>query len=113
MEIADTHEHLPPESERVPSAADFSTLASHYVMNDAVRCATWPACSRTGACRCKSIRGSMLALVRSFPNAFIDFCRVYVLSGRVAAESLHKALDLLPVNRILGFMGGYRYRERR
>lgn len=53
----------------------------------------------------------MLALVKSFPNAFIDFCWVYVLSERVAAESLHKALDLLPVNKILGFGGDYRYPE--
>lgn len=50
-------------------------------------------------------------LVKTFPNAYADFCWVYVLSERVATDSLDKALDLLPLNKILGFGGDYRYPE--
>lgn len=34
MEIIDTHEHLPPEADRVASKVDFSTLFSHYCRTD-------------------------------------------------------------------------------
>ena len=34
MEIIDSHEHLPPESERVGQARDFSHLFSHYCVSD-------------------------------------------------------------------------------
>jgi hypothetical protein len=53
----------------------------------------------------------LFTLVKTFPNAYADFCWVYVLSERVAMDSLDKALDLLPLNKILGFGGDYRYPE--
>ena len=36
LETIDTHEHIPPESERVAAHVDFFTLASHYLMNDVI-----------------------------------------------------------------------------
>jgi predicted TIM-barrel fold metal-dependent hydrolase len=36
MELADTHEHIHPEKERLSGVTDFFTLASHYVLGDVV-----------------------------------------------------------------------------
>ncbi len=36
LELVDTHEHIPPEADRLAKPCDFFSLASHYVMGDLV-----------------------------------------------------------------------------
>lgn len=47
MEIADTHEHFLPESERVSRPVDFFTLLSHYAIQDLVQAGMPPEAKRS------------------------------------------------------------------
>ena len=46
-----------------------------------------------------------LMLAKGFPNVWVNFCWVHIISQRAAAVALDEALDLLPVNKILAFGG--------
>jgi predicted TIM-barrel fold metal-dependent hydrolase len=50
-------------------------------------------------------------LAKTFPNACLDFCWMYVVSPSAAAATLHEVLDMVPTNKIMGFGGDYRYPE--
>lgn len=48
-----------------------------------------------------------LMLGKAFPNVWLNLCWVHVISPRCALDVLDEALDLVPVNKILGFGGDY------
>ena len=50
-------------------------------------------------------------LAKTFPNACLDFCWMYVVSPTAAAATLHEVLDMVPANKVMGFGGDYRYPE--
>jgi uncharacterized protein len=50
-------------------------------------------------------------LAKTFPNVCIDFCWMYVVSPSIAMQTLHEVLDTVPLNKIMGFGGDYRYPE--
>ena len=51
------------------------------------------------------------ALVKNFPNVYVDLCWLHLLAPSVARRVLHEWLDLLPSNKILGFGGDYVFVE--
>jgi len=51
------------------------------------------------------------ALAKLFPNVCIDFCWAHIISPTVARRALSEFLDAVPINKILGFGGDYRYPE--
>jgi len=53
----------------------------------------------------------LAALAKLFPNVCIDFCWAHIISPAVARRALGEFLDAVPVNKILGFGGDYRYPE--
>jgi len=50
-------------------------------------------------------------LAKSFPNVHADFCWAWVVSPTAARRALSEFLDSVPVNKILGFGGDYKYPE--
>jgi predicted TIM-barrel fold metal-dependent hydrolase len=48
-----------------------------------------------------------LMLGKGFPNAWINFCWTHVISQKFAQDGLDEAIDLLPMNKIIGFGGDY------
>ncbi|HYO81558.1 MAG TPA: amidohydrolase family protein, partial [Bryobacteraceae bacterium] len=50
-------------------------------------------------------------LGKTFPQVFIDFCWMHVVSPTGAQNALKEMLDLVPVNKIMGFGGDYLYPE--
>jgi len=50
-------------------------------------------------------------LAKSFPNVYADFCWAYVVSPEVSRRALAEFLESVPVNKILGFGGDYKYPE--
>jgi predicted TIM-barrel fold metal-dependent hydrolase len=48
-----------------------------------------------------------LMLGKGFPNAWINFCWMHIISQSGACAALDEAIDLLPSNKILGFGGDY------
>lgn len=50
-------------------------------------------------------------LAKLFPNVFIDFCWAHVISPPGARAALDEYLETVPVNKILGFGGDYRFPE--
>jgi len=56
-------------------------------------------------------QNELAALVKLFPNVYVDFCWAHVVSPGGARRALHEFLDTVPVNKILGFGGDYRYPE--
>ena len=56
-------------------------------------------------------QAELSVLAKLFPNVFVDFCWAHAISPAVARRTLHEFLELLPLNKILGFGGDYRYPE--
>ncbi len=50
-------------------------------------------------------------LAKNFPNVHLDFCWAHIISPTVSRQALHEYLDTVPVNKIFGFGGDYRYPE--
>ena len=50
-------------------------------------------------------------LAKLFPNVHADFCWTHIVSPEVARRTLHTFLETIPVNKIFGFGGDYRYPE--
>jgi predicted TIM-barrel fold metal-dependent hydrolase len=48
-----------------------------------------------------------LMLGKGFPNVWLNFCWTHIISQRFAMDGLDEAIDLLPVNKIIGFGGDY------
>lgn len=48
-----------------------------------------------------------LMLGKGFPNVWINFCWLHIISQKCAFEALDEAFELLPVNKVLGFGGDY------
>jgi len=48
-----------------------------------------------------------LMLGKGFPNVWLNFCWTHIISQRFAMDALDEAIDLLPMNKILGFGGDY------
>jgi glucuronate isomerase len=51
------------------------------------------------------------ALAKMFPNVYVDFCWAHVISPAVSRRTLHEFLETVPVNKIFGYGGDYRYPE--
>ncbi|MBI4875535.1 MAG: amidohydrolase family protein [Acidobacteria bacterium] len=56
-------------------------------------------------------QGELSVLGKLFPNVFVDFCWVHVISPAVACRTLHDYLETIPVNKIFAFGGDYRFPE--
>ena len=50
-------------------------------------------------------------LGKTFPNVFVDYCWMHIVSPSAARAALHEMLDSVPANKIFGFGGDYRYPE--
>jgi predicted TIM-barrel fold metal-dependent hydrolase len=48
-----------------------------------------------------------LMLGKGFANVWINFCWTHVISQKFAQDGLDEAIDLLPMNKIIGFGGDY------
>jgi len=46
-------------------------------------------------------------LAKNFPNVYADMCWLYIVSPYVARRTLDEWLEMIPVNKILGFGGDY------
>lgn len=55
--------------------------------------------------------GELSVLAKLFPNVHADFCWTHIVSPEVARRTLHTFLETIPVNKIFGFGGDYRYPE--
>ena len=49
-----------------------------------------------------------LMLAKGFSNVWLNFCWTHIISQKFAMDGLDEAIDLIPVNKILGFGGDYR-----
>lgn len=50
-------------------------------------------------------------LAKTFPNVYVDFCWMHIVSPHAARSALHEMLDMVPANKLFGFGGDYRYPE--
>ncbi len=50
-------------------------------------------------------------LAKMFPNVHVDFCWAHILSPSAARHTLREYLDSVPMNKIMGYGGDYRYVE--
>jgi predicted TIM-barrel fold metal-dependent hydrolase len=48
-----------------------------------------------------------LMLGKGFPNVYLNFCWVHIISQKFAQTALDEAIDLIPVNKIIAFGGDY------
>ncbi len=55
--------------------------------------------------------GELASMAKLFPNVHIDFTWAHIISPGVSRRALHEFLDTVPVNKIFGFGGDYRYPE--
>lgn len=56
-------------------------------------------------------QGELSVLAKLFPNVYADFCWTHIVSPSVARRALHDFLEMIPINKISGFGGDYRYPE--
>jgi glucuronate isomerase len=56
-------------------------------------------------------QSELAVLAKLFPNVYVDFCWAHVISPGGARRALHEFLETVPVNKIFGFGGDYRYPE--
>ena len=56
-------------------------------------------------------QGELSVLAKLFPNVYVDFCWAHIISPSVSRNTLHQMLETVPVNKIFGFGGDYRYPE--
>ncbi len=50
-------------------------------------------------------------LVKLFPNVYVDFCWAHIISPPAARRALDVWIETVPLNKILGFGGDYRFPE--
>jgi predicted TIM-barrel fold metal-dependent hydrolase len=50
-------------------------------------------------------------LVKLFPNVYADFCWAHIISPPGSRRTLDEYLETVPVNKIMGFGGDYRFPE--
>jgi len=55
--------------------------------------------------------GELSSLAKLFPNVHIDFTWAHIISPTASRRALHEFLDTVPVNKIFGYGGDYRYPE--
>lgn len=48
-----------------------------------------------------------LMLGKGFPNVWLNFCWTHIISQRFAMDALDEAIDLVPMNKLIGFGGDY------
>jgi len=48
-----------------------------------------------------------LMLGKAFPNVWLNFCWTHIISQKFAMDALDEAIDLVPMNKVLGFGGDY------
>lgn len=53
----------------------------------------------------------LAALAKLFPNVYADFCWAHIISPVGSRRALDEYLETMPLNKILGFGGDYRYPE--
>ncbi len=53
----------------------------------------------------------LTVLAKTFPNVYADFCWAHIISPPAARRALDEYLETIPVTKILGFGGDYRYPE--
>ena len=51
------------------------------------------------------------ALVKNFPNVYVDLCWLHIISPSIARRVIYEWLDLIPSNKIMGFGGDYLFVE--
>ena len=56
-------------------------------------------------------QGELSVLAKIFPNVHVDFCWAHIISGSLSRRALHEMLETVPVNKIFGYGGDYRYPE--
>lgn len=56
-------------------------------------------------------QGELASLAKLFPNVHVDFCWAHIISPSVSRRALHEFLETVPVNKIFGYGGDYRYPE--
>ncbi|MCP5117389.1 MAG: amidohydrolase family protein [bacterium] len=56
-------------------------------------------------------QGELASLAKLFPNVHIDFCWAHIISPSASKRALHEFLETVPVNKIFGYGGDYRYPE--
>ena len=56
-------------------------------------------------------QGELSVLAKIFPNVHVDFCWAHIISGSLSRRTLHEMLETVPVNKIFGYGGDYRYPE--
>lgn len=52
------------------------------------------------------VRQSLL-LAKMFPNIWIDLCWVYLISEEMARDAIRQIVDLVPMNKVMGFGADY------
>jgi predicted TIM-barrel fold metal-dependent hydrolase len=55
--------------------------------------------------------GELASMAKLFPNVHIDFTWAHIIAPTVSRRALHEFLDTVPVNKIFGYGGDYRYPE--
>jgi len=48
-----------------------------------------------------------LNLGKTFPNVWLNFCWTHIISEKFARDALDEAIDLVPMNKVIGFGGDY------
>jgi len=48
-----------------------------------------------------------IIIAKNFPNVSLNLCWTYILSQRIALEAIGRILDLVPINKVIGFGGDY------
>jgi len=56
-------------------------------------------------------QGELSVLAKLFPNVYADFCWAHIVSPAVSRRTLDEFLEMIPMNKISGFGGDYRYPE--
>lgn len=50
-----------------------------------------------------------IVLSKYYPNVYVDFTWLHVIDRTIAKEALNHCLEMLPINKVLGFGGDYMY----
>ena len=56
-------------------------------------------------------QGELSVLAKIFANVHVDFCWAHIISGSLSRRALHEMLETVPVNKIFGYGGDYRFPE--
>jgi hypothetical protein len=50
-----------------------------------------------------------IVLSKYYPNVYVDFTWLHIIDRTIAKEALNHCLEMLPINKVLGFGGDYMY----